>query len=219
MMLSGRARPTPRQTALAGAALIALSIGLLLAQRGSAGFAPLRGLATGVFAPILAGGRTIREGTQNAWASLFSAEDLQAENDALREELALLRTRTAAASDQVTELRQSAALAKALPDFSPDARTARIIGPVPDGAHRRLWIDLGSDDGIQAGQAAIGAEGVLGRVLETGRHHSIVQLLTDGGSRWGGVIAQRSDSGVLEGTGDPEQMVFRFETTAAEVAP
>lgn len=61
--------------------------------------------------------------------------------------------------------------------------TARVIGDSGNDYVRSALVLAGTQDGVQKGQAAIAGDGVVGRVVESGKKTSRVLLMTDINSR------------------------------------
>jgi rod shape-determining protein MreC len=57
--------------------------------------------------------------------------------------------------------------------------TTRMIGASAASSRRFGYIGAGSEDGVEVGMPVRSARGIVGRVLETGRHNARVLLLTD----------------------------------------
>lgn len=218
MFAAVRPRRNPRNAALAAGVALAAASALLVVQRTSSDIGLARDAAAAVGGPIASAGATVNDGVSRAWSGLFAADGLRAENEALRQELAALRLESAASAARVQELGAAVIVGESLPEVAPAAMTARVLGPVPDGAARRIWIDAGAEDALQVGQTVVGPQGVLGRVHAVHGSRAIVQLLSDASSRWGGEIAARGERGVVQGTGREGRLILRLETTAAEVA-
>lgn len=59
------------------------------------------------------------------------------------------------------------------------AQLARLIEVDPGPFHRRIVLNVGSDDHVGVGQAVIDATGVMGEIVETLPHTSTVMLITN----------------------------------------
>lgn len=77
--------------------------------------------------------------------------------------------------------------------------TARVIGMSSGTFVRTALLNTGANDGIAVGQAAVTAEGMLGRIVEVGDHSSRILLLTDLNSRIPVVIERTGEPAVLAG--------------------
>lgn len=136
------------------------------------------------------------------------------ENRRLREEnRRLLQWRSVAEQLSVenTRLRNLMALKR------DDARryiTGRIIG-VGGSFVRSVALNIGANDGVRKGLAAVVGEGVVGRVAEVGRRSSRVLLLTDLNSRLPIVIESTRVRAVLAGDNSPEPHLIYLPADAA----
>ena len=82
------------------------------------------------------------------------------------------------------------------------AVTARVVTD-PGGAYQRsLLVLAGFEDGIEAGQVALGAEGVIGRVIEVGPKAARILLLTDVNARLPVRLEQSGATAIVAGDGD-----------------
>jgi rod shape-determining protein MreC len=59
------------------------------------------------------------------------------------------------------------------------AQLARLVEVDPGPFHRRIVLNVGSDDRVAVGQAVIDATGVMGQIVETLPHTSTVMLITN----------------------------------------
>lgn len=146
------------------------------------GFAALRGGALDATAPASAGGRGVSGffgGIGDGISNYFRAGS---QNSRLRRELEesqrqLMAARTAEAEN--ARLRALLGLARDTPD---EIAITRIVGSSFLSARRMATLSAGSDAGIRVGQPVRSPDGLIGRVLETGRWASRVLLLSDGSS-------------------------------------
>lgn len=74
--------------------------------------------------------------------------------------------------------------------------TARITGATSGSVVRTAMIAAGTRDGVGVGMPVIAADGLIGRIIETGNHSARVLLLTDPASRVP-VIVQRTGQAAL----------------------
>jgi rod shape-determining protein MreC len=88
---------------------------------------------------------------------------------------------------------------KVAPDPSLRYVTARVIGDYGGAFFRSVLVAAGEREGERKGQVALTAEGLVGRVLETGSRSSRLLLLTDINSRVPVVIERTRDRAVLAG--------------------
>jgi len=160
--------------ALLGAALLIVS----LFQ--PAAFSGLRGAARDVAAPAGEPGAIARSGGQDLFAWIGGYFQAGSQNDRLRRELDAARIKLVEMQAVEAENRRL----KALLDFEAEEEqapvaTTRMVGATASSIRRFAFVDAGSSDGIAAGMPVASASGLVGRILETGRHSARVLLLND----------------------------------------
>ncbi|MGH7122956.1 MAG: rod shape-determining protein MreC [Stellaceae bacterium] len=96
--------------------------------------------------------------------------------------------------------------------------TGRVIANSGGAFLRNVLIDVGDRQGVERGQAALGGEGVAGRVTEVGSRAARVLLLTDLNSRVPVVIEDTRERAVLAGdnTSRP-RLLYIPEKSAVQV--
>lgn len=121
------------------------------------------------------------------------------QNDALRRENAELRQWM----NEALELRTLVAGYEGLQSYQapPDALPidAYIIGEANDAFARSMIINAGRRKNVEAGQAVVDADGMIGRVVHTGANASRILLLTDIQSRVPVYIEGADVEGILVG--------------------
>jgi rod shape-determining protein MreC len=146
------------------------------------GFSALRGIALDATTPVSSGGRSVVRlftGSGEGIGNYFAAASKNAE---LKRELAASRRRLVEARAIEFENRRLKQLLKLSETVTQPVATARIVGSSFDSSRRLATLSAGSSEGIRPGQPVRGPEGLIGRILETGRWASRVLLITDGGS-------------------------------------
>jgi rod shape-determining protein MreC len=127
---------------------------------------------------------------------------LERENRSLRSELR--RTREAGAEND--RLRRLLLMREAL---SPKAIGAAVVISRHTATERMLVLDRGSTDGVRIDLAVVAWGGAVGRVIEVGRSHAKVRLLTDPNSGIAGVVQRSRAQGMVQGAGsDTLKFVF-----------
>jgi cell shape-determining protein MreC len=179
---------------------------------------PLRSAVVTVAMPLVHAGTAVRDTVGSLFGGFGNSAHLAQENEALRAEMAVLRTRLAAIQMELTQAGDGAELQQALPEHAPMSVSARVLSTVIDGVHRRLWISVPDGATVFPGQVVLGPAGVLGTVREIHGRDALVQLLSDGDSRWGAEVSEREEVGVLHGTGSHGIAEFRPEKTSTALA-
>jgi len=167
---------------IAVAGMLVAVLLLVIAIIDPRGFAAIKGAALDATTPIAGAGRGavrgiggigewisdyIRAGSQNA--------ALRAELEAQRREL--IAARTAAAENE--RLRRLLDLAR---ESENEVAIARLVSSSYDSPRRLATLSAGTASGVRVGQPVRAPEGLIGRVLETGRWASRILLVSDGAS-------------------------------------
>ena len=125
--------------------------------------------------------------------------DLSGENERLRAENARLLRWQAVARTLEQENLAYKELLNHVDVPRPAFITARVIGDAGGAFVRTVLLNAGTDDGVRVGQAAVNAEGLVGRVVETGRRSSRILLLNDLNSRIPVVVERTRVPAILAG--------------------
>lgn len=181
-------------------ALLGLAATLMAMDRADVGAArALRAVLVDAAAPVLDALSRPVESANAALAEIGALMSLRAENAELREDNARLRGWESAAralEQENAALRRAARLAaERLPVFV----TGRVVGDSGSAFVRTLLVAAGARDGVAKGQAAITADGVIGRVVDVGRRASRVLLITDLNSRVPVLLERSRQRAILAG--------------------
>ena len=166
------------------ALLVSASMGILVL--GKVDSQLVERLRTGVtdgMAPIL---QAMSQPTAAAAAivgDIRAMADLYGENERLRGANERLLQWQAVARGLEQENLAFRELLNLVDDPRPAFITARVIGDAGGAFVRTVLLNAGTDDGVRVGQAAVNAEGLVGRVVEAGRRSARILLLTDLNSR------------------------------------
>jgi rod shape-determining protein MreC len=182
-------------------ALVILSVALLIV--GKANVHLLEGVSTRIGDALVP---TLGALTQPVSASRRLVEGvgemiaLRAENARLREQnLRLLEWQSAARQLSL----ENAALRQLLNMRSdpapPTAVTGRVVADAGGPFVHTVLVDVGAEDGVARGMAAVNERGLTGRVIEVGRHSARILLLTDFNSRIPVMVEPARDQAILAG--------------------
>ncbi|MGB7442913.1 MAG: rod shape-determining protein MreC [Coleofasciculaceae cyanobacterium] len=89
--------------------------------------------------------------------------------------------------------------------------TAPIVGRSADHWWQQVTLGRGSKDGIKAGFVAMGAGGLVGRVVDVTPNTSRVLLISDSTSRVGAVISRSRSMGFIRGQGSNRAVMEFFD--------
>ncbi len=187
------APPSSRRSGFSKKAQYSLFTGYLLAGVGAAlglallalslwqpaAFAPLRGVASDVVAPVGTGGAAARTGSQSVFASIAGYFNAGRQNAELRKDMEIARIRLAEADAVKAENRRLKGLLGLKDTPIQPVAVAQLVGSTATSARRHAYLSAGRSHGVAPGMPVISERGVIGRVLETGRISARVLLLTD----------------------------------------
>ena len=158
----------------------ALSLSLIAAALGVV-FQPLGGVGERVSRPFLRLGTGITAKVEQVRAQFADVEELRAENEALRQQVAELQqtlrqgTLALEENERLRTLLDLRAQGQKL-----TLEPAWVIGRTPDNWQGEVRLDRGSDKGLAVGQCVINGEHqLIGRIRETGPNWAAVRLLWD----------------------------------------
>ncbi len=183
--------------------LLLISLGLLMFS----GFQPgaLSGLRTGtadLFSPLLA---TISKPIQQASGfvrDVTGLAELQAENLHLKQENVRLREWYQAALLLEAENKSLRDLMNVKVEPRHSFITSRVIADAGNAYVKSLLVSSGIKDGVQKGQAVLSGDGLIGRIVETGKKSSRILLITDINSRVPILVEDSRQHAILAGTND-----------------
>lgn len=162
---------------------VVLALLLVLAARfDPQGFGVLRSAAIDITAPVTATGRSAVDGVVSAGEGMAAYWRAGSQNAGLRRELEASRAKLVEARAIDFENRRLKRLLGLVGDERDTVAVVRIVGSTASSTHRLVTLSAGSLSGIRPGQPVRSAEGLIGRVIETGRISSRVLLITDGSS-------------------------------------
>lgn len=164
-----------------GGVLLALLL-LVVAIIDPRGFSALRGAALDVTVPISSGGRGIVRGVTNTGNAISYYFKAASQNDELKRALDQSRQQLIEARAIKYENDRLKRLLQLSGELQDAVASARIVNSSFDSSRRLATIAAGSTDGVQIGQPVRSPEGLIGRIIETGRNAARVLLITDGAS-------------------------------------
>lgn len=166
------------------------------------GYAAIRGAALDVTAPVSSGGRSVVgffSGIGGAIGDYFRAGSQNAE---LREELEATRRELVKSQAAQGENRRLVALLGLAARSDDEIAVTRVIGSSFEAPRRLATLSAGSGSGIEVGQPVRAPDGLIGRVIETGRWAARVLLVTDGASNVPVRLVRDGTPAIAVGRGD-----------------
>lgn len=181
---------------------------LTLDFRGSGVVDDLRGAASTVFSPVADGAGSVAEPFTDAWNGAFGYDDLERENEQLREQIAEMQGDAAEAADANRQLDELAELDGITRYTQLPSVTSRVVGGPLTNFEHSIQIDRGSDHGVAIGMPVVTGAGLVGRVTAVTGGRSTVQLVTDPDFRIGVRLAASGEVGIGHGTGEGSPLVI-----------
>ena len=166
------------------------------------GFNALKGAALDATSPISAGGRSVVRFFSDIGGSVSNYFDAALQNGELKKKLAENEKKLLQAKATDFENARLRRMLKLQETSADTIIAARIVGSSFDSAHRFAILSAGSGSGVRPGQPVRSAEGLIGRVLETGRFASRILMVTDGASNVPVRMLRDGTPAIATGRGD-----------------
>ena len=187
--------------------LLAVTL-ITLDSRGVGVFDGVRGVAGDVFAPVGDAFAWVTTPVRNAWGGVSDYEDLEAENERLRDRVAELEGTEAEATNAVEQLKRLQEQLQIGFVGNVPTQIARVAtGPYSNFDTFRMEIDKGSDAGLAVGMPVVTKGGLVGRLERVSAKRSVVQLATDPDFGIGVRLATTQNTGFGHGGGDSDRFV------------
>jgi rod shape-determining protein MreC len=151
----------------------------------------------------------IHNGGGNLWHNYFYLRGVRAENRELKEQIEQMRLAQVRMSEDATQAHRLQALMAFKEQYIAKTVPAQIIGSCGSDLSRCIYIDKGSNEGIDRDMAVISAGGIVGKVLHAYPSTSQVLMINDQSSGVGALLEKSRLQGVLRGTPDGELILER----------
>ena len=158
--------------------LIGLGL-VLIASFDPHGYAAIRGSIADFTAPISASGRGAVSGGGRIDNYLANWWNAGRQNADLKAELAIARRKLIEAQTTELENRRLRGMVRLIEGGSRTVATARLVNSSLTSARRLATIFAGRNHGVLPGQPVRAADGLVGRIVDSGRLAARVLLLTD----------------------------------------
>ena len=175
---------------------------LIVAVIDPRGFTALKGAALDATRPVSEGGRSVVTFFEDIGESVGNYFQAASQNEELRRQLEASRRQLIEAKAAELDNRKLRAMLKLARETEQQVAIARIVGSSYDSARRLGTLTVGSSHGVEAGQPVRGADGLLGRVVETGRWASRILLVSDGASNVPVRLVRDGTPAIAVGHGD-----------------
>ena len=135
---------------------------------------------------------------------------LRTENSRLRSEVAALTQFRDAAYQLEAENSRLRALMNYRPSITHAYITGRVIADNSGTFARSVAVNLGHRHGVEDGQAVLGANGLVGRIVQAGDRSARVLLITDLNARIPVLVSRSRDHAVLGGDNTDAPRLFHL---------
>jgi rod shape-determining protein MreC len=159
-----------------------------------------------------------QSGLGNIWNNYIYLRGVRQENRDLKFEIERLRLDQVRLTDDAQQAHRLQALLGFKEQYIAKTVAAQVIGASGSEQSRSVYIDKGSNDGVEKDMAVITADGVVGKVLRTFGSTSQVLLINDQSSGVGGVLDKSRLQGVVKGTSSGD-VILENVMTDESVAP
>jgi len=184
-----------------GGVIVALGL-LALARASPDGFNALRGVALDLTSPVTQGGRGAVRAASEGGSRVSDYFGAGTRNAELREEIKRMRVQILKARATEFENRRLKMLLGLREQVSDEVALARIVSSSFDSSRRLATLSAGAAQGVAVGQPVRAPEGLVGRIVETGRWASRVLLVTDGASNIPVQLVRNGLPALATGRGD-----------------
>jgi len=128
-------------------------------------------------------------------------KSLSEENQSLKKELARIKKESLTLNEIKKENQRLKKLLELRQNISYEAMAASVIGRDPTSWFRTLFINKGSDHGVQENMPVIHDQGLVGHIIKVLPTFAKVQLIVDVNSRVGALAQRTREMGILKGGG------------------
>jgi rod shape-determining protein MreC len=175
---------------------------VLIAVVDPTGFNALKGAALDVTRPVTSAGRSVATWIGGLGESVGNYFRAGSQNEALKRRLQESRRKLIEARATELENKRLKALLKLTDEVGDEVAVTRIVGSSFDSVRRLATLSAGASSGVQPGQPVRSADGLIGRVIETGRWASRVLLVSDGASNVPVRLVRDGTPAIAGGHGD-----------------
>ena len=179
-------------------------------------FQNVRTTAADVFAPVLKVVNAPFQGAADFIGGVSGLTNLRAENAKLRAENARLREWYQTALMLQAENQSLQALLNVKVEEPHKFITAKVVADSGNSFVNTVLVGVGTREGVKKNQAVLAGEGLIGRVIETGRTSARIMLLTDYNSRIPVLLEGSRQKAVLSG-GNNDYPILKYIPHDSEV--
>lgn len=175
---------------------------LVIAIVDPAGFNALKGVALDVTSPVSSGARGVSRFVGGIGGSIGNYVQAGGQNAELKRRLADSRRKLIEAQATELENKRLKALLRLTRETRDPVAVTRIVGSSFASVRRLATLSAGASSGVQPGQPVRSADGLVGRVIESGRWASRVLLVADSASNVPVRLVRDGTAAIATGHGD-----------------
>jgi rod shape-determining protein MreC len=175
---------------------------LVIAAIDPTGYNALKGAALDATRPLSSAGRSVVRFFKGIGGDVSDYFRAASENADLKRKLEAQRAALVKAQATELENRRLKALLGLSRDIEDEVAVTRIVGSTFDSARRLATLSVGASAGVRPGQPVRSAEGLIGRIIETGRWASRALLVSDGASNVPVRLVRDGTPAIATGGGD-----------------
>ena len=195
--------------------MVILSLAALLSElSGTFEHSPAGKAVLVVFSPLIRGAGALQSATEKIGLAFFEKQEIERENDRLREKLTRTAIKQAELRKRIRILEKASQTILATTqntDSTYQLLPAHIISFSPHPWTKSLIIDKGSRHGLKKEQTVMNESGIVGVIQEVASHISQVHLIIDQRSAITVRIRESGELGVVHGTGKEDHLVLTTE--------
>ncbi len=200
--------------------LIATSITLItFSFRGNGAIEAVRDDVGGLLSPFGDAVDWALSPAQNAWQGAFGYDELAAENERLKAELAAVEANDLAISTLERERDELAEMLRLEQTVELPTVTAHISKAAATNFKPTWRIDRGTDSGIKLDMPVVVGDGLVGRISRVTSKSAELQLIVDPDFSVGVRLARSGEAGIASGKGRGELLEVGFVSADVAVVP
>jgi len=177
----------------------------------------LEAVTFGLFAEVQRGASAAVTGVRRAWSDYIDLQNVRAENDQLKRQLAESQIQTQEQRALADRTRGLQELLDLRDRSNLKMVAAEIIGSGATPDFRTITLDKGTSSGLQVDMAVIAAAGVAGRIVVPSSNAAKVQLLIDRNAAAGAIVERSRAQGIVVGGGD-ERLRMDYVSETADIS-
>jgi rod shape-determining protein MreC len=152
---------------------------------------------------IIGSGQWVR----GLWGNYFYLRGVRNENERLKDEIERMRIEQVRLNEQAAQAQRVLSLLEFKQNFISQTVAAQVIGSSGSELSRLIYIDKGSNQGIQPDMPVITPDGIVGKVVNVFPGSAQVLQINDQSSGVGAILGSSRLHGILKGTSNGETML------------